>query len=271
MGHFYSPYPDLKDVERRRDVIFNRDKRDIPGIDIRESQQLALLEELAAFYPKLADLEGAAGARFSFDNGAYSHSDAAVLFCMLNYLKPKRVIEIGSGYSSALMIDTDQLALGGNTEFTFIEPYPQLLTRLVGEPVLEQNELIAENLSEVDGKVFDRLESGDILFVDSTHVSKAGSDVNQVFFEIIPRLAAGTIIHVHDVFYPFEYPEEWITETRAWNEDYLLRAFLCDNEKYEILFFNHFMNIHHGEEMASKLPRSVNNPGGSLWLRKLSS
>jgi hypothetical protein len=112
------------------------------------------------------------------------------------------------------------------------------------------------------------LEANDILFIDSSHVSKAGSDVNHLFFTVLPRLKPGVLVHVHDVFYPFEYPLGWLRQGRAWNELYLLRAFLQYNTAFEMLFFNSFLWKHHKEQLAAKLPRMATNPGGSIWLRK---
>ena len=113
------------------------------------------------------------------------------------------------------------------------------------------------------------LEKNDILFIDSTHVSKAGSDVNYILFEILPTLKEGVIIHFHDVFYPFEYPQGWIEKGFAWNEDYLLRAFLMYNSNFELLFFNTYMEQFHKTWIAKNMPDILKNMGGGLWLRKV--
>jgi hypothetical protein len=108
-----------------------------------------------------------------------------------------------------------------------------------------------------------------VLFIDSTHVSKAGSDVNHELFEILPRLKPGVLVHFHDVFWPFEYPEAWTFESRrSWNEIYLLRAFLSGNREYEIVFFNDYFRARHGDAAAA-VPKFAQNPGGGLWLRKV--
>lgn len=270
-GHFYSPYPDLQEMEKRKNNIFNRTKKQIPGIDIQEKQQLDLLNRIASHYDNLPYHNNKIQKNYAYylDHHAFAHTDSTILFCMLNELRPKRVIEIGSGYSSALMLDYKKY-IDKNLEITFIEPYPQLLKRLVSKihPRTSYN-LIAEPLWRVDKKIFKKLKSGDILFIDSTHVSKAGSDVNEIFFEILPVINKGVVIHIHDVFYPFEYPIEWIKETRAWNEDYLLRAFLYNNNEYKIILFNHFLNIHHSKLIHRLLPLTKHNDGGSLWLKKV--
>lgn len=267
-GHFYSPYPDLADVRDRESEIFDRSMREIPGINLREHEQLSTLGELETFYPDIPHLNPSGRERFSFGNGAFGYTDAVVLGCQLMRLRPERLIEIGSGYSSAMSLDINEQQLDSSVSLTFIEPFPALLESLLTPG--DDPHVIGKPLQAVDLDCFDQLGPGDILFVDSTHVSKPGSDVNRIFFEIMPRLAAGVVIHIHDVFYPFEYPKEWIEEHRAWNEDYLLRAFLQDNPKYEIDFFNHFLNLHHQPEMTRALPLTARDQGGSLWLRKIS-
>jgi hypothetical protein len=114
------------------------------------------------------------------------------------------------------------------------------------------------------------LRSGDVLFVDSSHVAKIGSDVNSLFFDVLPNLAPGVVVHVHDIHYPFEYPKDWVFEGRAWNEAYLLRAFLTMNTDYEILLFNSYLSCFHIDEVAQLMPGWRINPGGSIWLRRRS-
>jgi hypothetical protein len=114
---------------------------------------------------------------------------------------------------------------------------------------------------------FEKLQAGDILFIDSTHVVKTGSDVNYILFEILPLLRSGVFIHFHDVFFPFEYPKEWVYEGRNWNEDYFLRAFLMYNNKFEIRLFCEYIHRHH--KVAFKdMPLTYKNTGGNLWLEK---
>jgi predicted O-methyltransferase YrrM len=266
-GHFYSPYPDLNEIESRKDQIFDRSKVDLPGIDIRDQQQLVLLKKLAKFYKTMPHLKGkATGLRYYLGKHAYSYTDGIILYCMLRHLQPKRVIEIGSGYSSALMLDVREKFLP-KLDLTFVEPYPELLMSLIKPD--DTYTLIDKPLHEVDLKIFSNLEAGDILFVDSTHVAKPGSDVIDIYFKILPVLKKGVIIHIHDIFYPFEYPIEWIKETRAWNEDYIVRAFLYNNNAYEIILFNHYLNAHHQKELDKLMPDTSKNGGGSLWLKKL--
>ncbi|HKW95839.1 MAG TPA: class I SAM-dependent methyltransferase, partial [Methylomirabilota bacterium] len=116
---------------------------------------------------------------------------------------------------------------------------------------------------------FRELDESDILFIDSTHVVKLGSDVNYIFREILPSLRVGVYVHFHDVFYPFEYPAAWHREGRAWTEAYLLRSFLTFNSAYEIVLYNTFLEHFHREEFARHMPLCLENEGGSIWLRRV--
>ena len=123
---------------------------------------------------------------------------------MIRHIEPNRIIEVGSGFSSCLILDTNDLHFDGRIATTFIEPYPELLKSLVAEGDESASTLLPVRLQDVDLSVFEELNRGDILFIDSTHVSKIDSDVNYLFFEILPRLSSGVYIHFHDIFYPFE-------------------------------------------------------------------
>jgi hypothetical protein len=267
-GHFYSPLPDLAQVREREQTIF-RVPPTVPGVALNAEGQLSLLEQLAVHYPSqpFADRRQA-GLRYAFDNPNFTHGEAIVLFCMMALLRPKRIIEVGSGYSSCVILDTDETVLGRGTDCTFIEPHPELFLTLLEPGDTDRITLIGLPIQEVDLDRFRALENGDILFIDSSHVSKVGSDVNWIVFEILPVLAEGVYIHFHDVGYPFEYPKEWIYQGRAWNEAYLLRAFLQFNEAFTIMFFNSFLGQCHAIPLGRALPLASKNPGTSLWLRK---
>src|SRR5262249_750673 len=176
--------------------------------------------------------------RYHFENPSYSWGDGSVLHAMLRLLRPRRLIEIGSGWTSACTLDTVQNYLNGNCHVTFIEPFPQLLRELV--PNCPPNAEILEcPVQEVPMRFFEPLTAGDVLFIDSTHILRTGSDVCFELFEILTRLAPGVLVHIHDMFWPFEYPRSWILEeNRSWNEVYAVRAFLTDNHTWRIVMFN---------------------------------
>lgn len=268
-GHFYSPIPALAEIRRDEARIFAEPPRSIAGIALREADQLALLEEFAQLYPGIPFGEQPLpGLRYHYDNPSYAYSDGIMLHCMLRHLKPRRLIEVGSGFSSCVTLDTDQRFLGGTMALTFIEPYPDLLHSLTSDADRARITIIPTRLQDVPLDVFRQLEAGDVLFIDSTHVGKIDSDVNRVFFDILPALAPGVVIHFHDVFYPFEYPREWIWFGRAWNELYMLRTFLQFNSSFSVLLMNTFMAHFHRPFFEEKMPLCLKNTGGSIWLRK---
>ncbi len=268
-GHFYSPIPSLTDVRARAERLFADPPHTLPGIDLRETEQLALLESLQPFYDELPFPEQkTAGFRYCYENPAYSYSDAVFLHCMMRHVRPRRIVEIGSGYSSCMMLDTNDRFFGGGVACTFVDPYPDLLRALLHPGDAERITIIPRDAQTVPLDTFQRLEANDILFIDSTHVSKVGSDVNYLFFEILPRLAKGVYVHVHDIFFPFEYPAEWIYEGRAWTEAYLLRAFLTFNRTFEIALFNTFLERFHEARFRERMALCMKNTGGSIWLRR---
>jgi predicted O-methyltransferase YrrM len=270
-GHYHSPIVSVAEVSARTSVIFDKSKKGIAGVELREVEQIELLHELSRMYDSIPfkDVKQPAF-RYYFDNGFYCQSDGIFLHLVMRHFKPKRIIEIGSGFSSALMLDTNELFFGSTIDLTFIEPYPNRLFSLVKSDEKTKYKILETNLQDVPLERFDELGENDILFVDSTHVSKTGSDVNRVIFDILPRLKKGVLIHFHDIFYPFEYPKEWVLGWNGfgWNEDYILRAFLMHNPHYEIVLFNTFLENFHREWFERNMPNCLKDEGGSLWLRK---
>jgi len=241
-----------------------------PGIEFNEAAQVRLVEEFAdkyygemPFEPHKKD-----GLRFYFENVMFSYGDATSLYCMIRHLRPRRIVEIGSGFSSAVSLDTNDLFFDGQIKCTFVEPNDERLQSLLTAKDKVTSRLVKSLVQDVDLSVFAELEANDIVFVDSSHVSKIGSDVNRIVFEILPMLAPGVHIHFHDVFLPLEYPPQWIYEGRAWNEAYLLRAFLQYNDTFEVVFTNTFMGHFHADLMNERMPLFMRNPGASFWIRK---
>ncbi len=267
-GHFYSPIPSADD--RRRATRVRELPREIPGVDLHEDAQMALLEEMQPLYASLQfTAEPDPRRRYHYENTFYSYSDAVHYALMLLHHQPRRVIEVGSGFSSALLLDiAEQAASERPIDMTFIEPYPDELAALARPGDLD-GRLVQSGVQDVELSRFTSLEAGDFLFIDSTHVAKAGSDVNYLYFEVLPRLASGVFVHVHDIFYPFEYPSEWINEGRSWNEAYVLRAFLQHNDDFQIVLFNTFLQSFHEPWYAERMPLCLSNRGGSIWLRRV--
>jgi hypothetical protein len=187
---------------------------------------------------------------------------------MIRYAQPKKIIEVGSGYSSCATLDVNELFFDRSIECTFIDPYPEQLFSLIKEDDRKKITVIQKRLQDVGVDIFTSLSANDILFVDSSHVSKINSDVNYIFFELLPLLQSGVYIHFHDIFYPFEYPKDVVRRGFAWNEDYILHAFLQYNTSFKILFFNTFLEHFFKQQFAESMPLCLKNPGGSIWLRK---
>jgi predicted O-methyltransferase YrrM len=268
-GHFYSPVISIEDIKNRESDIWKNTEIDgIQGVDLRTDEQIQLVHEFANYYEEMpfkADKQ--AEIRYQFENDYYCYTDGIILYSFIRHFKPKRIIEIGSGYSSAVMLDTNELFFDNKIELLFIDPYPERLNSLMTEVDKRQVKVIESDVQLVSLAVFEKLEAGDILFIDSTHVSKTGSDVNYILFEILPKLRKGVLIHFHDVFYPFEYPREWVFSGINWNEDYILKAFLMYNDKFEIKLFSEYLHKHH-KASFKHLPLSYKNTGGNLWIQK---
>jgi predicted O-methyltransferase YrrM len=265
-GHFYSPIPSLEDIER---AINAAPLESYGGIDLGEDRQLALLERLSKYYAEVPfPAEKKEGFRFAFHNPSYSWGDAIILFCMIRELKPRRILEIGSGHTSALILDTNERYFDGSIECTFVEPHPELLFSLLRPDEERRQRLIPKKLQDVDLTLFDALETGDILFVDSSHVVKAGSDCQLLFSDILPRLNPGTLIHFHDVYDRFDYPAEWLREGRGWNEQYILRAFLQFNSEFWIKLYTAYMVTRYREWFEKHMPNCLRNSGAQIWIER---
>jgi len=266
-GHFYSPIPDLDEIKRREAEIYDSD-RNIHGIGFNDEVQLDLLEKVRSCLPVAPwTFEKKDGLLYHYDNIYYTYSDALSLFGLMKSLRPKRIVEVGSGWSSAVMLDTNRLFFDSDTDLAFIEPFPERLSEVIGG--WSAVNLKQTTIQHAGLDIFKSLEAGDFLFIDTSHVSKIGSDVNYILFEVLPILKPGVYIHFHDIFYPFEYPKDWIYEGFAWNENYILRAFLMDNASYEIVFMNTYLEYKYPEKLPEMLFTHYNNTiAGSIWLVK---
>lgn len=271
-GHFYSPIPALPEIEARADRIFDRSMMSLPAIDLNEEGQSRRVAELARYHDDQPFANRPAnGRRYGFDNPNFGPGEAIALQAMMRSVRPKRVIEIGSGHSSAAMMDVNEIFFDGAIDLTFIDPYPGLVNALLSEGDRARSHIIASPIQDVDLSIFEALEENDILFVDSSHVSKTGSDVNHIYFEIFPRVKPGVLVHIHDIGYPFEYPEDWVRNGRAWNENYLLRAFLMYNDAFSLEYFASYWAWHRREELERILPLCNRAPGSSIWLQRVKS
>ena len=248
--HYYEPLPDFRAITPEQ----IQRRRNYPAIDFRWDDQLRLLRELEPHAAELTDCD--------LNNDYFSGLDALVYYSLIRCLKPRRVIEIGGGYSTR--IANKALAANQSGRLTCIEPYPD--DRLNGSQFSAQ--LITKRVEELDVDFFSCLEANDILFIDSSHTVKFGSDVCYEFLELLPRLKRGVWVHVHDIFFPHDYPEEWLLNRRlALNEQYLLEAFLSFNPTFAPQLANHWLCLDHAAE-AARLG-AITTPGSSFWMKRI--
>jgi predicted O-methyltransferase YrrM len=263
--HYY--HPTYADADLPADVT---GERNLPGLDLREEAQLALLEALE-YQSELARFEEAHSGplSYSYDNDQYGPFDADALYAMLRRARPAHLIEIGSGHSTRIAkaaLDQNRAENSGYTcRHLCIEPFEM--------PWLEQLgvEVMRKRVEHVDPAVFETLEAGDVLFIDSSHVIRPFGDVLTEFLSIIPRLKPGVLVHVHDIFTPREYPESWLREERRlWNEQYLLEAMLAHNPRYETLLALNWLKHNHGAALAKAFPILTKYPKtepGAFWFK----
>jgi hypothetical protein len=262
--HFYQPIPDTRTLP---ESLWSQ-PRELVGIDMNDDVQLDLLRTC---FPKFRDeyeqfpvAEPERPGQFYFDNGRFGGTDALVAYCVVRHFKPRTIIEVGSGYSS--LISGQAAAKNGAPALICVEPFPlDFLAK--GFPGLRS--LIEKKVEDLGFDFFSQLQSGDILFIDSSHTVKIGGDVNYLFLEVLPRLNPGVIVHVHDILLPFEYPRDWVMdELRFWSEQYLLQAFLAFNSEFEVLFANNYLAFRYLEDFKTTFPTSPWWGGGSFWMRR---
>lgn len=266
-GHFYSPVVDVEQAEREQARLWP-DAPPLPaGIDFdRPGHERFLAGDFARYikdydYPDDPPSDGKAA--FYNNNPQYGVLDSRSLFVMLRALRPRKVVEVGSGYSSLLTADVNRRFLGGAIDFTCIEPYPPAFLRARVPGISRVVEARVQDLGASDFG----LGAGDVLFIDSSHVAKLGSDVNHLYFEVLPRLAPGVIVHIHDIFFPDDYPLGWVQEGRSWNEQYVLRALLMDSRRFRVRFAGRYVYRH----LAANLERALGGPaldGCSFWIER---
>lgn len=270
-GHFYSPIVDTNIIKDEMHSIWLDDKTaTIQGIDLNEQEQFELIKAISAYYNEIPFSENQQpNTRYYFKNNFYSYSDGIVLYGLMRHFKPKRIVEIGSGFSSAAMLDTNEIFFNNEIKLTFVEPYAERLFSLLKQPDKQVCTIIEESVQQTSPEIYRTLEAGDFLFIDSSHVAKTGSDVNHIFFNLLPLLKKGVIIHIHDVFFPFEYPKDWVLEGRSWNEDYFLKAFLMYNPYFKTLLFSDYLHRFY-PHVFKEMPLCYKNTGGNFWMKKLS-
>ena len=269
-GHFYSPIVDPVEADRHLAALEAVTTPEfIRGINVDRPGMIETWRRLLPFLTSIPFTESVTHpSHYAFDNPFYSFGDGSILHAILLHYRPKRVIEVGCGWSSACIFDTVDKYLEDPCKLTFIEPDLSNLRDILGDAA-GHVEIIEKRVQNVPLEVFNTLESGDILLIDSTHILRTGSDVCFELFEILPRLACGVLVHIHDIFWPFEYPRSWaVDDNRSWNELYAVRAFLTNNDAWRIVMFNDYLAKLEREMIEATYPAFLRNSGGALWLQR---
>lgn len=271
-GHFYSPVVDTEDIANRANEIW-RDRDSVLGVDMNASKHLEILSEwfpqfISEYdYPDFGDPQNPRG--YFNQNDQFSWLDSRALFVFLRKIRPKRFVEVGSGFSSLLIADVNTRFNDNECELVCIEPFPRSFLR---EGINGLTRLVELPVQDVALEEFRRLGKGDVLFIDSSHVAKTGSDVVHLFLNVLPQLNPGVLVHVHDVFLPLEYPKAWaIEQNRSWNEQYLLHALLLFSTRFRVIFGSAYAAHVHGSSVVKALARADGHgmSGGSFWIEVL--
>jgi Methyltransferase domain len=274
--HFYSPIPDIKDLESRK--VWER-KSELPGIDFHPSGQLALLAQLGSEFGSECDwplTPTSIPTQFYLKNNSFSYGCASALHTMIRHFKPRHFIEVGSGHSSKVISKALEMNKHENTlytpEYIIVDPYP---SEMVSAQLPSVSRVLNEKVECVNLEMFEILGENDILFVDSGHTARTGSDVNFIILEVLPRLRPGVIIHFHDINLPYEYPKVYFTNPQFrmfWTEAYLLQAFLTLNRDFEILLALNYLQTDHMSDYCNAFPhfKLADNwaNSGSFWIRR---
>lgn len=270
---FGSTIPILSELS---DDVFER-KSEMVGIELGAETQIQLLKHFNELYhDELTVFEKPPTHPWDYwlfwPVCAFPPVDAQVFYCMVRKHKPRRIYEFGSGQSTfiaAKAVLENKRENGLCAELVAFEPYPSWVL-VDGFPGLSK--VVRKKAEDIALSQFYPLKENDIVFIDSTHHMKIGSDVNWLYLEVLPRLPKGVLVHIHDIFLPCEYPKKWVREWKVFpNEQYLLQAFLTFNDTYEVIWASHYMHIHHPELLdkffAGYDPKSQGP--GSFWIRKV--
>ena len=271
--HYYEPMFDPRQLARPVAGPLSG-PRSLPGIDLNEAGQLALLERFR-WQQELRALprQPVEPLSYHYDNANFGPGDAEMLYSLIRLRRPATILEIGSGMSTLMALEAVRANRREDAAYACrqvcIEPYEM--------PWLEQVsgiEVLRQKVEDVDDALFRALRAGDILFIDSSHVIRAQGDVVREFLEVLPLLAPGVLVQVHDIFTPYDYPEQWLwNEVRLYNEQYLVEAFLTQNRDFRILAAVHWLCRQHRAKLVEKCPVLGEGlaPGGgpaSLWLER---
>lgn len=246
-AHFYSPVPDIVELERTKDAWIR--KSELPGIHVDLDEQVRNLTSVCLPYrSEYRDNRFRAESILNGYGRGFGSIEAQVLHSVVRHYRPRRIVEVGGGsstYCSLKALELNRAEDGRGSELICIEPFPSAPLRRD-----ERVRIIPEPVQRVGLDVFARLDRGDLLFVDSTHTVKPGGDVNYLVLEVLPRLKAGVVVHFHDIFLPYDYQPSVLNTMFHWCETSLLHAFLINNDRARILFC--MSHLHYDREAAMR-------------------
>jgi len=274
--HYDSPIPEKADLD---DAFWQR-RSDLVRLEMNDRYALGLLQNV--FPPYLYEFrESFPVHRLSPDqtqfyliNGSFMAIDAHVYYIFIRHFRPKRIVEIGAGNSTLLAAAACRQNMNKNGETSTliaIEPFP---CKALKAGFAGLSKLIQSKVQDVDLELFTSLSAGDILFIDSSHVLRSGGDVQQEYCEILPRLAPGVLVHIHDISLPRPYPRVYFENQVYFNEQYLLQAFLCFNSRFEVIWPGNYMMLKYPEKLCKAFPEYEemrraypSSEPSSFWMR----
>jgi hypothetical protein len=265
--NYYSPVPDL---DLLPEYIWER-RSALGGVELQIDRAMELVEsELAPFVKELeVSTDGPKPpGEFFLRNQNYESVDAELLYAILRARKPRRVLELGSGYTTLLIGAACRRNAedGTATEHVAFDPFPR--AQIFGAAPPPPTRFEPTSATDVPLDAFRELRAGDVLFVDTTHTVKLGSDVNYIVLDVLPMLAPGVVVHFHDVFLPWEYPRQWFeTMQYYWAEQYLLQAFLAFNDAFEVILPAQALAREHPDRLGAVVPSfAAGVSPGAIWL-----
>lgn len=248
IDHYYEPLFNPKHLRYSL-----RKERNLPGINFNDDEQLEILNKFD-FNDELLQfplIKKSNEREYQYNCDAFSSGDGEYLYNMIRHFKPKRIIEIGCGDSTLMAqngIKKNFLESADNKcEHICIEPYERPWLEELGITV------IREKVEDVGLEIFKSLNKNDILFIDSSHMIRPQGDVLFEYLELLPILNEGVIVHIHDIFTPRDYLDEWFGE-KLWDEQYLLEAFLSNNNNFRIIGATNYLSHKYNELFSSKCP-----------------
>jgi hypothetical protein len=266
--HYYSPIPNPGELPAE----FWTHEGDLSAVHFDAAAGLDFIQrELAPYIAEYTPPPGPTGSprNFYLDNGFYDSVDAETLYAMVRRFAPARTIELGSGMSTLVMADArERNEEPDDASHTVFDPFPR-------EDLLAVQRRIADvhlvSATDVPMSAFEQLRSGDLLFVDTTHTVKTGGDVNRIILDVLPTLAPGVFVHFHDIFLPWEYPRDFLTERNFfWAEQYLLQSFLAFNREFEIVFGAYDLHRRYQDAIARLIPSArPDTCPSAFWLRRI--